>query len=115
MWQLGVAVLSTAFVVAFGMANSHHVQLAWVLGEPVEMRLIFLLSIAFGLGVLTVAFHRLATRAARAAQAARTARSKRPPARRRRRSRGQVPSRTRGPRLLEQDGRVTRRRLRRDV
>lgn len=65
MRQLVLAVLTTVVVVAFGFANAHEVQVSCVVGEPVEIRLVFLLAIAFAAGVLTAIFRRMAAAAAR--------------------------------------------------
>lgn len=63
MWQLIVSVLLTVAFVAFGMANAHRVTVELIFGEPIEIRLIFLLVIAFVGGFLTVALRQMAVRA----------------------------------------------------
>lgn len=65
MRQLVLAVLITVVVVLFGFANSHEVELGYVVGEPIEMRLVFLLAIAFATGALTAVFRRMAQEARR--------------------------------------------------
>ena len=42
----------TAVVVAFGMANGHRVPVSFVIGEPVQVRQIFLLAAAAAVGVV---------------------------------------------------------------
>lgn len=53
------AFLATALFVAFSIANTQHVELSFVFGSPVEIRLIFLLLIAFGSGVAASTFRRM--------------------------------------------------------
>jgi hypothetical protein len=50
MRRLIVLVVLTAVVVAFGMANGHHVPVSFVIGQPVPVRQIFLLLSAAALG-----------------------------------------------------------------
>lgn len=59
MRQLIPAVLITIAVVAFGIANSHHVQVSFVFGAPVKIRLIFLLMCTFFLGTVVPIFFRI--------------------------------------------------------
>lgn len=65
MWRLVSAVALTVVVVAFSMANGHHVELGYLVGGPVRIRLIFLLWIAFGAGFLLTTFYSMAVRARR--------------------------------------------------
>lgn len=65
MLQLIVAVVLTVAVVLFGMANSHHVELSYVMGEPIRIRMIFLLAIAFLTGAVTTYLYQMATRVSR--------------------------------------------------
>lgn len=65
MLQLIVAVVVTVAVVLFGMANSHHVELSYVWGEPVRIRMIFLLAIAFLAGSVTTYLYQMANRVSR--------------------------------------------------
>jgi len=59
MLRLVVTVLATVLVVAFAMANTHHVELSFVLGAPVQVRLVFLLASSFVVGLLTAMFVQL--------------------------------------------------------
>ena len=65
MLQLIVAVVLTVAVVLFGMANSHHVELSYVWGEPIRIRMIFLLAIAFLAGAVTSYLYQMANRVSR--------------------------------------------------
>ena len=62
MSKLALAVLVTIGIVAFSIANSTHVQLSFVVGRPVQIRLIFLLICAFFVGMAVPVFHRLVRR-----------------------------------------------------
>lgn len=62
MAQLIVAVGLTMAVVVFAMSNTHHVALGWVVGEPIQIRLIFLLGIAFVAGSVSTLFYQLVGR-----------------------------------------------------
>jgi uncharacterized integral membrane protein len=53
MARLIIAILATILVVAFAMANTHHVELSLVFGKPAEIRVITLLAAAYGSGILT--------------------------------------------------------------
>lgn len=57
MFRLVVAVALTIIFVAFIMMNTHHVGLSMVVGEPVKIRLIFLLLAAFALGMMSASFY----------------------------------------------------------
>ena len=48
-----LAVALTITAVAFSLSNTHHVPLSFVLGEAVQIRMIFLLLSAFIAGVVT--------------------------------------------------------------
>lgn len=65
MGRLISAVSVTVVVVAFSMANVHHVELDYPFGEPIRVRLVFLLWIAFGTGFLGTTFYSMAVRARR--------------------------------------------------
>lgn len=65
------SVVTTALFAAFSLANTQHVELSLVFGAPVEIRLIFLLFIAFGSGVFATIFQRMLHDARRRAQARR--------------------------------------------
>ena len=67
MVQLILAVVSTVAFVVFCMANTHHVELSYVFGEPLKIRLIFLLTIAFLCGSLGTVFYQLTARVIRRA------------------------------------------------
>lgn len=65
MGRLIVAILCTVAVVAFSMTNTHHVELSFVVGEAVKIRLISLLAVTFIAGALTVYFYQAVTRVTR--------------------------------------------------
>ncbi len=56
MLRLVLSVLITIVFVAFVMMNTHHVALSVVVGEPVKIRLIFLLLATFVLGIMSSSF-----------------------------------------------------------
>jgi len=57
MKRLVFIVLLTAIVTLFAVANSHHVELSFIFGAPVRMRMIFLLAGVFTAGVIsTISF-----------------------------------------------------------
>ncbi|MDH5674063.1 MAG: hypothetical protein OEZ06_18040 [Myxococcales bacterium] len=62
MVQLILAVGLTVVTVLFSMANTHHVALYYVFGEPVRVRLIFLLAIAFIAGSVLTLLYQLTER-----------------------------------------------------
>ena len=62
MVRLLSAVGLTVVVVTFGMMNTHHVQLSAVLGEPLRIRMIFLLALVFLGGSLSTVFYQMARR-----------------------------------------------------
>ena len=62
MVQLALTILITIVVVVFSVANSHHVQLSFVIGAPAEVRLVFLLMCAFFMGMVAPIFNRLIQR-----------------------------------------------------
>jgi uncharacterized integral membrane protein len=68
MVRLVVAIVLTIAVVGFSMANTHHVQLERVLAEPIQIRLIFLLAMAYIGGAVTAFFYQMVARLKRAAQ-----------------------------------------------
>ena len=68
MAQLIVAVGLTVCVVIFSMSNTHHVDLGWVVGEPIRIRLIFLLVLSFVGGGLSTVFYQLVGRVLQQAQ-----------------------------------------------
>lgn len=53
MIRLILAVIFTVVLVAFSMANAHHIELSVVFGKPIEIRLIFLLGSTYVLGTAT--------------------------------------------------------------
>ncbi len=68
MLQLILAVLVTVVLVAFGMANTHQVELSIVVGAPVKFRLIVLMALAYAAGIVTAWFREMARRVARQAE-----------------------------------------------
>ena len=59
MLRLVVTILATIVIVAFAMANTHRVELSFVIGAPVEVRLVFLLATSFVVGLATAMFVQL--------------------------------------------------------
>jgi uncharacterized integral membrane protein len=57
MLQLLIAVIVTIAVVLFAMANSHDVELSYIVGEPIRIRMIFLLGCVFLAGWVTAYFY----------------------------------------------------------
>ena len=62
MVRLALAVLLTIVIVVFSISNSHHVDLSLALGDPIQVRLIFLLLSAFIIGMAVPVFYRLIRR-----------------------------------------------------
>ena len=62
MIQLVLAIVMTIGVVVFSMANNHHVELNYMFGEPLRIRLIFLLGIAYITGVVSTLLYQLTRR-----------------------------------------------------
>jgi uncharacterized integral membrane protein len=59
MLQLIVAAVVTILVVLFAMANNQHVELNYIVGEPLRIRLIFLLACVFAAGMVTSYFYQM--------------------------------------------------------
>lgn len=59
MLKLVLLALITILIVAFSLANSHHVFLSVVVGAPLQIRLVFLLLSTYFLGIATPIFYRL--------------------------------------------------------
>jgi uncharacterized integral membrane protein len=59
MAQILIAIGLTIVLVVFSMSNSHHVHLSYGLGEPIQIRLIFLLAVTFFSGVTFAWFWQL--------------------------------------------------------
>lgn len=59
MVQLILAAIATVLVVLFAMANNEHVELNYVFGEPIRIRMIFLLACVFMAGMLTSYFYQV--------------------------------------------------------
>jgi uncharacterized integral membrane protein len=68
MARIVMTIVATAIFVAFSLSNTQHVEVSFVVGRPIEVRLIFLLLITFGSGIVATVFHRLLTDASRRAQ-----------------------------------------------
>ncbi len=66
--QLILAILVTVVLVAFGMANTHQVELSVVVGAPLKFRLIVLMALAYAAGIITAWFREMAHRVARQAE-----------------------------------------------
>ena len=57
MKRLVSIMLLTVIVTLFAAANSHHVELSFIFGAPVRMRMVFLLAGVFTAGVIsTISF-----------------------------------------------------------
>jgi uncharacterized integral membrane protein len=59
MSRLLLAAAATITLVLFAMANSHHVELSYIVGEPIRIRLIFLVACAYAAGMATSYFYQL--------------------------------------------------------
>jgi uncharacterized integral membrane protein len=59
MLQLVLAVAVTITIVLFGLANSHDVELSYIIGEPIRIRMIFLLFCVFFAGWITAYFYQM--------------------------------------------------------
>ncbi len=59
MVRLVLAVTATIVIVIFAISNSHHVDLRVAIGDPVQIRLIFLLLVAMIIGMTIPVFFRL--------------------------------------------------------
>lgn len=68
MGRIALAILITVSFVAFSLSNTHHVELSFVVGRPVEIRLIFLMALSFATGVVGTLFYQLFAEAKRRAQ-----------------------------------------------
>jgi len=53
MFRLILAIVATVSAVVFVMANTHQVEISFVLGAPARVRLIFLLMVTFLAGLIT--------------------------------------------------------------
>lgn len=62
MLRLVLAIFGTIALVAFVMVNTHHVRLSFVVGEAVEVRMIFLLLTTFVMGMATTWFTQMSLR-----------------------------------------------------
>jgi uncharacterized integral membrane protein len=56
MVRLLFAILATIGLVVFVMVNTHHVSLSFIVGPPIQIRMIFLLVCTFTVGALTTLF-----------------------------------------------------------
>jgi uncharacterized integral membrane protein len=65
MLQLLIAVVATIAIILFAMANNHHVELSYVIGEPIRIRMIFLLACVFVAGWATAYFYQLVSQMTR--------------------------------------------------
>ena len=52
MYKIMLTIIITGLLVIFGMQNSNHVPVSFILGAPVQIRLVFLLSVAAGFGFM---------------------------------------------------------------
>ena len=72
MGRLMLAIVAMVVFVAFSLSNTHHVELSFVLGKPVHIRLIFLLAIAFVAGTVSTLFYQMLLENSRRAQLRKT-------------------------------------------
>ena len=63
--QLLIAMVCTAGLVVLGMANTHHVELSYAFGLPVQIRLVTLMLTAFSAGATCTLFWQMITRLVR--------------------------------------------------
>lgn len=68
MGRLIILISTTVIVVVFAMSNTQDVELSLVFGEPVEIRLIVLLAIAYLGGAVTSFFYQTITQINRRAE-----------------------------------------------
>lgn len=68
MVRLIIAMVGTVALVTFAMMNTQDVQLSLLFGEPVQIRLISLLSVTFLAGLASSAFYQMLGRANRRAR-----------------------------------------------
>ena len=59
MLQLVFVLIAFIVIALFGMANSHDVELRYIVGEPIRIRMIFLLLCVFVAGWVTSYFYQL--------------------------------------------------------
>ncbi len=59
MARLIIAMAVTVIIVVFSMSNMQDVELSLVFGEPVEIRLTFLLAVTYGAGVVSTFFYQM--------------------------------------------------------
>jgi len=76
MLQLVVAVIVFVAILLFGMANSHDVELRYIVGEPIRIRMIFLLFSVFLAGWATAYFYQLIAQVTRRERRIRSARDR---------------------------------------
>ena len=62
MFRLFVAIVLTVVAVVFTMANTHQVELSFIVGSPAKVRLIFLMLVSFIFGVIVSAFAAMISR-----------------------------------------------------
>lgn len=68
MARLIILMSLTVILVVFAMSNTQDVELSLVFGEPVEIRLIVLLAVAYASGVVTSFFYHTITQLNRQTQ-----------------------------------------------
>jgi len=68
MARIVLTILATVTFVAFALSNTQRVAVSFVVGEPIETRLIFLMLVTFALGFLGAFFNRMMQEANRRAQ-----------------------------------------------
>lgn len=65
MLQLLLAAIGTIVIVLFAIANSHDVELSYIIGEPIRIRMIFLLASVFMAGWVTAYFYQVISQVSR--------------------------------------------------
>lgn len=68
MTKLTLAILITVLVVVFAISNSHHVDLCCPVGQPIKIRLVFLLVSTFVAGMAVPIFYGMVRRIRRREQ-----------------------------------------------
>lgn len=59
MARIVLTILATVAFVAFALSNTERVEVSFVIGEPIETRLIFLLVTSFACGALSASFYQM--------------------------------------------------------
>jgi uncharacterized integral membrane protein len=65
MLQLVLAIIATITAVLFAMANSHDVELSYIVGEPIRIRMVVLLAGVFVAGWVGATFYQMVAQVTR--------------------------------------------------